>query len=400
MGIQGLGEVLGDHAPDSVKEHPIKSYFGRKIAVDTSMSLYQFLIAVRPTEGALNGLIDESGETTSHLQGLLQRTIRMLKNGIKPCFVFDGKPPELKQKLLEKRHERRVKAEEGKKEAIESGNVQAQSKYSKRTVKMSEKHIQEAKKLLQLMGMPVIEAPGEAEAQCVEMARGGLVFAVGTDDMDALTFGAPIQLRYLTFAEIKNRQVAEIHLDKVLEGLEMSMDQFIDFCILLGCDYCDSIRGIGPVRAYEMIKKHESIEGVVENLDQKKYPIPENFDYKVVRQLFIKPDVLPASSIELKWTDPDAEGLIQYLVKEKGFSEERVLTAIDSLKHSKSAVVQERLTKYFGEPVKQKKEEKESKEESPKKKAKVEKGKGKSPKGKAAGKHKALNHGPKGKKTT
>lgn len=98
MGIKGLTALLLEHAPAAVKEHDIKTLFGRKVAIDASMSIYQFLIAVRQRDGEL--LTNEAGETTSHLMGLFYRTIRIVENGIKPAYVFDGKPPELKKGVV------------------------------------------------------------------------------------------------------------------------------------------------------------------------------------------------------------------------------------------------------------------------------------------------------------
>jgi len=371
MGIHGLTKLLGDNAPACIKEDEIKNYFGRKIAIDASMSLYQFLIAVRP-DGA-TGLTDEGGETTSHLQGLFHRTIRMMSHGIKPCFVFDGKPPELKSAELAKRKEKREEAEEGQKLAEETGDQETLNKLAKRTVKVTPKHNEDAKRLLRLLGVPVIEAPCEAEAQCAAMAKAGLVFATGSEDMDSLTFGTAILLRHLTFSEARKMPIKEIHLEKALEGLKLSNDQFIDLCILLGCDYCDSIRGIGPVRAFDMISKYGSLENIIKNLDTSKYSVPENFDYVTVRQLFKNPDVIDPSKIELKWGNPDEEGLINFLVKEKGFNEERVKNGISKLQKCKLTSVQNRLTSYFGEPTKRKREDGENSPAS--KKSKLEKGK-------------------------
>lgn len=139
----------------------------------------------------------------------------------------------------------------------------------------------------------------------------------------------------------------EIHFDRVLEGLGFDYDQFVDLCILLGCDYCDTIRGIGPVRAVELIAKHKNIETIIKTLDQKKYPIPENFNYQRARELFKTPVVTDPATIELKWKDPDEEGLVDFLVKEKGFNEERVRSGVAKLKKARSGSVQQRIDSFF-----------------------------------------------------
>eukprot|EP01116_Phalansterium_solitarium_P011137 TRINITY_DN26745_c0_g1_i1.p1 TRINITY_DN26745_c0_g1~~TRINITY_DN26745_c0_g1_i1.p1 ORF type:complete len:392 (-),score=107.15 TRINITY_DN26745_c0_g1_i1:6-1181(-) len=389
MGIHGLSKLIADKAPEAIKENEIKNYFGRKVAIDASMSLYQFMIAVTGRagggEGMMQGLTDESGETTSHLQGMFNRTIKMIQYGIKPIYVFDGKPPTFKGEELSRRAKKREEAEESMKEAVEAGDLEAQEKFSKRTVRVSKKQNEEAKRLLKLMGVPIIEAPCEAEAQCARMAAAGLVWATGSEDMDSLTLGTPIMLRHLTFSEARKMPIKEIHLDKVLDGLKFTMDQFIDLCILLGCDYCDTIRGVGPVRALELIKQYGSIDEILKHLDTTKYPVPENFNYEAVRGYFKEPEHLDTKTIELKWDQPDEEGIVEFLVKEKSFNEERVRNAIAKLKKSKSTSVQGRLTSFFGEPtvVKRKVEEK----VDPKKKGKTGKNsspasKSKSPMGK------------------
>jgi len=372
MGIHGLSKLLADNAPTSIKESQIQNYFGRKIAIDASMSLYQFLIAVGSDGTSYSGapgLTDENGETTSHLQGLFYRTIRMLSHGLKPCFVFDGKPPVLKSGELEKRKEKREKAEEQKKQAEEMGDQETLTKMNKRTARVTSKHNDEAKKLLRLMGVPIIEAPCEAEAQCAAMTKAGLVFATATEDMDSLTLGTPLLLRHLTFSEAKKAPILEIRLAEALEELKMTNDQFIDLCILLGCDYCNTIRGIGPVRALELIRKYGSMEEILKHIDRTKYGVPENFNYQAVRDLFKNPEVTESTQIELKWTPPDEEGLIAYMVGEKGFNRDRIMAGIEKLKKFKKEAVQERLTSYFGVPavVKRKRDEPETKTKGKKK---------------------------------
>lgn len=170
MGILGLSKLIADIAPFAIKESEIKNYFGRKIAVDASMCLYQFLIAVR-AEGAQLTSVD--GETTSHLMGMFYRTIRMLDAGIKPVYVFDGKPPDLKSGELAKRAERREEAQKSLEKAIEAGDEAEVDKFNRRLVRVTKDHVAEAKELVRLMGVPYVEAPCEAEAQCAALVKAG-----------------------------------------------------------------------------------------------------------------------------------------------------------------------------------------------------------------------------------
>ncbi|OWR49767.1 flap endonuclease-1 [Danaus plexippus plexippus] len=288
MGILGLSKLIADIAPMAVKETEIKNYFGRKVAIDASMSLYQFLIAVR-SQGAQLTSVD--GETTSHLMGTFYRTIRLIEDGIKPVYVFDGKPPDMKSHQLNKRAERREEAEKELQKATEAGDTASIDKFNRRLVKVTQQHGAEARQLLKLMGIPVVEAPCEAEAQCAEL--------------------------------------------------------FIDLCILLGCDYCGSIKGIGPKRAIELIKQHRSIEQVLHNIDTKKYSPPENWEYENARRLFQQPEVTEAKDVELKWSDPDEEGLVKFLCGDKQFNEERVRNGAKKLMKARTGTTQGRLDGFF-----------------------------------------------------
>ncbi|CAE6407258.1 unnamed protein product [Rhizoctonia solani] len=267
MGIKGLTGLLSEHAPGSIKEHDIKTLFGRKVAIDASMSIYQFLIAVRQQDGQM--LTNEAGETTSHLMGFFYRTLRMVEHGIKPAYVFDGKPPDLKSGVLSKRYEGRQKAKEDGEEAKEVGTAEDVDKFARRTVKVTREHNEECRRLLKLMGIPCIVAPSEAEAQCAELARGGKVYAAGSEDMDTLTFNAPVLYRHLTFSEAKKAPISEIILGKALEGLGMNMEQFTELCILLGCDYLEPIKGVGPKNAFKLMQEHGSLKEVMKVLQAK-----------------------------------------------------------------------------------------------------------------------------------
>jgi len=344
MGIHGLSKLLGDHAPSSIKENEIKNYFGRKVAIDASMSIYQFLIAVR-SEG--QQLTNDAGETTSHLMGLFYRTIRILENGIKPVYVFDGKPPQLKSGELAKRTERREEAQKQLTDAQQAGDQENIDKFSRRLVKVTPQHNKECKELLALMGVPYIDAPCEAESQCAELVKGGKVYAMASEDMDSLTFGTNILLRHLTFSEARKMPIQEFHYDLVLEELGFTKEQFIDLCILLGCDYCETIKGVGPVKAIKLIKEFKCIEEAIKDLDPKKYPIPENWLYKESRNLFINPDVTPAIDIELKWREPDEEALVEFMSKKNGFAEDRIRNGAKKILKAKKTSTQGRMDSFF-----------------------------------------------------
>jgi flap endonuclease-1 len=337
-------KVIADNVPGAVREQDIKAYFGRKVAIDASMCMYQFLVAVR---SGGESLTNEDGEVTSHLQGMFYRTLRLMDFGIKPVYVFDGKPPEMKGGELEKRKERRDQAQEGLVAAQAEGNTEDVDKFTRRLVKVTKEHNEEVKKMLRLMGIPVVEAPCEAESLCAELAKKGLVYGVGTEDMDALTFGAPKLLRHLMAPASRNQPVVEIDLAKVLEGLEMSMESFIDLCVLLGCDYTGTIRGVGPMKALEMIREHKNTEEALKHLNQERFTVSDDFKYKAAAQMFTEAEVGDVADVSLKWGAPDEEALVTYLVGEKGFQESRVRGGLERLKKAKEKGTQQRLENFF-----------------------------------------------------
>ena len=275
------------------------------------------------------------------------QTIRMIENGIKPVYVFDGKPPTMKSGELEKRMEKRADAEAALAKAKEDGNEEEVDKQSRRLVKVGKDHVADCKKLLGLMGVPYVSAPCEAESQCAELVKKGKVFAVGTEDMDALTFGTNVLLRHLTFSEARKMPIKEFHLDKVLEGFELNQDEFIDLCIMLGCDYCEKIRGMGPKNAYKYIKDYKDIETVIKKVDSKKFTIPENWMYAEARRLFKEPEVTPGEEIELKWEKPDEEALVKYMCEEKGFQDDRIRNGAKKLLKARQGSTQGRLDSFF-----------------------------------------------------
>jgi len=381
MGIKGLSKLLSEKSPGCLREQKMDNYFGRKIAIDASLTLYQFLIAVRQ-DGPGGQLQNKDGEVTSHLIGLFYRTINMMEQGIKPVYVFDGTPPLLKSHEFEKRHARIVKnaaemeaakarvADLVKKfdripgqaaDAVLAARVAKDQetivKCERRSVRITKKQNDGAMKLLRLMGVPVVEAPGEAEAQCAELCKGGKVYATATEDMDALTFGTPILVRHMTMSKERQKKlnIHEYNLKEALQELDYTMDQFLDLCILMGCDYTESIRGVGPKKAFTYLKKYGSIEKFLPELEKikdgkgnTKFTVPKNFLYKEAAELFKKPDVISAEKCKLDWTEPKKDLLIKYMVEDKGFRLERIERGIRRIQASRKKGSQKRLESFFG----------------------------------------------------
>jgi len=346
MGIKNLSQLLKSDASNSYTKVDIKSYKNEIIAIDSSILLYQFLIQIRSKDnhGYSQLLVDSEGEITSHIQGFLNRTANLLELGIKPVFVFDGKAPDLKFAELQRRKELKKKALE---DSLKASDPEEYNKAQKRNIHITTEQTQDIKKLLILLGVPVITAPGEAEAQCAEFVKSGKAYGTATEDMDALTFGTGIVLRKFTGDE----KVTEINLHKVLSELELSYDQFIDLCILCGCDYTDTIRGIGPKTALKLIHEYGDIENLVKNV--KKYKVPQEDwieNLKNVRKLFKEP--LVDKDIEFTFNEINVEGLLDFLVEEKGFNKDRVLRVIDRIvagktKKSSSAIGQPKIDTFF-----------------------------------------------------
>ncbi|KAI9474974.1 Elongation of fatty acids protein 2 [Coemansia sp. RSA 989] len=342
MGIKGLKQVIADRAPAALRTVEMQHLVGRKVAVDASTSLYQFLVAVR-SEG--QNLMTSEGQTTSHLVGLLYRTVNMLENGLKPVYVFDGKPPVLKGAELEKRREKRIKAEASLQAAEEEGDQEEALKQMKRLTKVTPEINEQARRLLKLMGVPFFTAPCEAEAQCAALAKSGKVWAAASQDMDTLLFGAPVLLRNLTVPAARKLPIEEIHLNEVLKGMDYSQEQLIDLGIILGCDYCDSIRGVGPKSGYDLIREHKKIEDAIK-VEKVAKGVPEDWPFEQARELFHNADVAEHKE-DFVWEKPDTEGLVQFLANEMEFNEQRVRAAAAKLEKAAGKGQQVRIDSFF-----------------------------------------------------
>ncbi|MFQ6065477.1 MAG: flap endonuclease-1 [Candidatus Bathyarchaeia archaeon] len=321
---------------------------GKSLAVDANNMLYQFLSLIRTRDGT--PLKDSSGRITSHLAGLMFRSTRLIHDySIDLVFVFDGKPPKLKEQEIVKRRKLREKAREEWERAVSTGDYARAWSKAVMTSRLTKPMVDDAKQLLELLGMPFVQAPSEAEAQAAHMARKGDVWASSSRDYDSLLFGAPRLLRYLTISGrefLPSKGVSRplkpelIDLKRLLSRHKLTREQLVDLAILVGTDFNDGVKGIGPKGALKLLSKHGRIEELPSDIRSQ-----VSDHYERVRSVFLEPDVI--SDYDLKYSGLREEELYRFLCEERDFSERRVETVVERMRHFYSARKQTGLERWI-----------------------------------------------------
>jgi flap endonuclease-1 len=306
---------------------------GKKIAIDAMNTLYQFLSTIRQPDGT--PLMDLNGKITSHLTGLFYRTARIYESGVKPVYVFDGRPPDLKGRELDERRERKQKAEEKWLEAKEMGDMEEARKQAMRTSRFTKEMLDDAKSLISAMGLPYIDAPAEGEAQCAHMCMQGDVYATCSQDYDSLLAGTPLLMRNMAMQE--KFPLEKVDLDENLTKLGISREQLVDIAILCGTDFNrGGMKGIGPKKGLQIVKSGKMGE-YAEALGEK---------YGMIRKIFLEPEV--SGDYTLAWEKPDPDAIKKILIDAHGFSEMRVQRGIERLGESYNKnVSQSSLSQWF-----------------------------------------------------
>jgi flap endonuclease-1 len=308
---------------------------GKIIAIDAANTLYQFLSSIRQNDGT--PLMDNQGNVTSHLTGILYRTSAIVEKGIKPIYVFDGKPSEFKDETVKERRLIREEAEKKWKAALKEGDMETARKYATRSSRMSPYIVDSSKKLLDIMGIPYVQSFGEGEAQASYMVANGDAWAVASQDYDCLLFGSPKIIRNLTLSgNLANLEFLE--LKKVLNELELSRDQLIDVALMVGTDFNNGIKGVGAKTGLK-IAKTSSLE---KYLKEKKIDLGLATDD--LRNIFLNPEI--NKNYDIKWKSVDEEKIIDFMCLNHNFSEERVLSAVKKMEKVKTT--QKSLTDWFG----------------------------------------------------
>jgi len=302
---------------------------GRVLAVDGNGELYQFLALIRLRDGT--PLRDSQNRVTSHLAGLFYRTTRLIADhGLKLVFVFDGTPPARKAAEIARRRAVRQRYEAERDEALRAGDEARAYSKATMTSRLTREMVEEARHLLRLLGIPTVQAPSEAEAQAAHMAATGRVWAAASKDYDSLLFGAPRVVRFLTISgkEFLPSQgtfrpiVPElIDSDRLLHALAITREQLVELGILVGTDFNDGVKGIGPKKALKLVQEFGSIDRMPEDVRQAAGDVDE------IRRIYLNPDV--SDAYDVTFGEPDFGAVVDFLCGEREFSKERVTAALE-----------------------------------------------------------------------
>ncbi|MBI4894639.1 MAG: flap endonuclease-1 [Candidatus Aenigmarchaeota archaeon] len=335
MGVQISGMVQG-------KEFEMADLAGKKVAIDAFNTCFQFISIIRDRFTG-EPLRDSHGNVTSHLSGIMYRFSRMLEAGVRPVMVFDGKPPAFKRGTQMAREERKQAAEKKWKEAVEKG--ENGYKHAQATSRFTPQMVADAKEILGYMGVPVLQAPSEGEATCAAMCRSGVVDFASSQDYDSLLFGAPRLLRNVSVSgkrKLPNQEVwvevrpEMLELESVLSELGITREQLVVMGMLIGTDYNDGVKGVGPKTALKLVKEHVTFDAVVEKTEWK-----EEADLQQVFDFFMDPVVLDRPEIE--WGKPQPDRIMRFLADEHDFSRERVEKVVEKIMQNRSKGAQSSL---------------------------------------------------------
>ncbi len=326
------------------KDIEINQLKGKKIGIDGYNWAHQFLSTIRLRTGEL--LKDSEGRVTSHVLGIFNRTTNLLKDGIKPCYVWDGKPPEFKSRTIEKRKKIKEKARK-KFEAAETD--EEKRKYSQQLSKLTDDMVENVIMLLDAMGVPSVKAPSEGEAQISYMVEKKDLWACASQDWDALLFGSKILIRNLSISGkrkvpgkniYKNINPKVVYLTEVLENLKLSREQLILIGMLIGTDYCKGVKGYGPKRSLQIVKEEKTLENISKKIELDFETKPEK-----ILNWFLNPP--KTDKYNLEWKNINVEKIMKILVDKHEFSQERIENQLKPILGERANKNQKGLSQYF-----------------------------------------------------
>jgi len=336
-------------------KHPIgfDALQGRRVAVDAYNTIYQFLSIIRQRDGT--PLMDGKGHITSHLSGLLYRVSNMVEMDIRPIFVFDGEPPKFKQKTIEARKALKVEAQRKLEEARARGEKELKT-YAQQTVRLTPEILEESKRLLDMMGIPVVQAPSEGEAEASRMVNEGMAYAVGSQDYDSVLFGATRLVRNLTLSgrrKLPSKGVwIEIEPEMIdaaesLKALGIDRRRLIWAAIMIGTDYFEGVKGIGPKKGLAIVQKSSSLRESFELAKSVELYDSNKDDLDEIERFFMEPPK-PKNEPHIHFKEPDKDRIMDFMCGEHDFMIERVETALAKMSKKEEVKGQSKLEGWFG----------------------------------------------------
>jgi flap endonuclease-1 len=215
-------------------------------------------------------------------------------------------------------------------EALRAGDLAAAYSKSTMTSRLTREMVDEARELLRRLGIPTLRAPSEGEAQAAHMASAGAVWAAASKDYDSLLFGAPRVLRFLTISGkefLPSQGVARpmqpelIDLERLLTTLSITREQLIDLSILVGTDFNDGVKGIGPKKALKLVRDHGRIEHMPDEIRSAVGDVDD------IRAIYLHPQTTDA--YDVCFAEPDFAAVVDFLCGEREFSKDRVTAALE-----------------------------------------------------------------------
>ena len=344
MGLQLRDLVEG-------KEIELKELAGKKVAIDTYNILYQFLSSIRSPDGSL--LTDSQGNVTSHLMGLFSRTTHLMQHNIQLIFVFDGKPPALKRQEQERRRQIKEEAAEAYETAKEAEDIEAMKKFASRTARLTPEMLADAKELISALGLPIVQAASEGEAQVAYIVKQGDADYGSSQDYDTLLYGIPRLVRNLSIAGKRKKagthsyEIIKPQLMQtadVLNSLQIEREQLIVLGVLIGTDYNrQGIPGIGPKKALKLLHEHKKdFAALFAAVEWEKH---YSFSWKEIYNVF--QDMPVAKEYDVRFTSFDSQKIIHLLCDTRGFSRERVTSTLEKLEQVHTSKKQKGLGDFF-----------------------------------------------------
>lgn len=301
---------------------PFDQLSGRIVAVDAHNWLYRYLTTtVRWTDA--DAYTTEDGTEVANLIGIVRGLPKFFEHELIPIFVFDGEVTDLKADEVAERRAKKEAAVEELEAAREAGDMIEVARYEARTQRLTPTIQRTTRELFDILDIPFIDAPAEGEGQAAAMAQAGDVDYVGTEDYDALLFGAPLTLRQLT----SKGDPEVMDLEATLETLEITREQLVDVAILCGTDFNDGLDGFGPKTAMKSIREHGTLEKVLE-AENEEMPLAT-----AVRSLFLEPTVTTEYEIRTD-IEPDLASAESYLTRTWGIPNREIETGLKRLAES------------------------------------------------------------------